>query len=65
MEDLERLRKKLDENRISLNEEVRRHEVDEQKARKEARSKERLARRKKSRAFTASPSKRSTRPSSS
>nr|MBA3651408.1 carboxy terminal-processing peptidase [Chthoniobacterales bacterium] len=44
MEDLERLRKKLDENRISLNEDVRRQEVDEQKARKEARSKERLAR---------------------
>ena len=44
MEDMERLRKKLDDNRISLNEEVRRHEVDEQKTRKEARSKERLAR---------------------
>ena len=41
---MERLRKKLDDNRISLNEDVRRHEVDEQKARKEARSKERLAR---------------------
>ncbi|MBA3609328.1 MAG: carboxy terminal-processing peptidase [Chthoniobacterales bacterium] len=44
MDDLQRLRKKLDENRISLNEDVRRKEVDEQKARKETRSKERLAR---------------------
>ncbi|HEY3662653.1 MAG TPA: carboxy terminal-processing peptidase, partial [Chthoniobacterales bacterium] len=44
LEDLERLRKKLDDNRISLNEDIRRHEVDEQKARKEERSKERLAR---------------------
>jgi carboxyl-terminal processing protease len=44
LEDMERLRKKLDDNRISLNEDVRRHEVDEQKARKEARSKDRLAR---------------------
>ncbi|MEO5718400.1 MAG: carboxy terminal-processing peptidase, partial [Chthoniobacterales bacterium] len=44
MEDLDRLRKKLDENRISLNEDVRLGEVNEQKARKEARSKERLAR---------------------
>jgi len=44
LEDLERLRKKLDDNRISLNEDVRKHEVEEQKARKEARSKERLAR---------------------
>jgi carboxyl-terminal processing protease len=44
MEDMERMRKKLDDNRISLNEDVRKHEVDEQKARKEARSKERLAR---------------------
>jgi hypothetical protein len=41
---MERLRKKLDDNRISLNEDVRRHEVDDQKMRKEARSKERLAR---------------------
>ena len=41
---MERLRKKLDENRISLNEDVRRHEVAEEKARKEERSKERLAR---------------------
>ena len=44
MEDMDRLRKKLDDNRISLNEDVRRKEVDEQKARKEMRSKERLAR---------------------
>ncbi|MGH8093502.1 MAG: carboxy terminal-processing peptidase [Chthoniobacterales bacterium] len=43
-EDMERLRKKLDDNRISLNEDVRRHEVDAEKMRKEERSKERLAR---------------------
>ena len=44
MEDMERLRQKLNDNRISLNEDVRRHEVDEQKTRKETRAKERLAR---------------------
>ncbi|HEY2713235.1 MAG TPA: carboxy terminal-processing peptidase [Chthoniobacterales bacterium] len=44
MDDMARLRKKLDDNRISLNEDVRRHEVDDQKLRKETRSKERLAR---------------------
>jgi carboxyl-terminal processing protease len=44
MEDMERLRHKLDENRISLNEDVRRKELDEDKVRKETRSKERLAR---------------------
>ena len=44
LEDLERLRKKLVDNRISLSEDMRRHEVDEQKARKEARSKDRFAR---------------------
>src|SRR6266403_2340804 len=44
MEDLERLRRRLDENRISLNEEVRRSEMNEDKLRKETRSKERLAR---------------------
>ena len=44
MEDMERLRHKLDDNRISLNEEVRRRELDEQKIRKETRSKDRLAR---------------------
>src|SRR2546427_748724 len=44
MEDMERLRHKLDENRISLNQEVRRKELEEDKLRKEIRSKERLAR---------------------
>ena len=44
MEDMERLRKRLDENRISLNEDVRRNELNEDKLRKETRSKERLAR---------------------
>lgn len=44
MEDVERLRKRLDENRISLNEDVRRGELKEDKLRKETRSKERLAR---------------------
>ena len=44
MEDMERLRKRLDENRISLNEDTRRTELNEDKVRKEARSKERLAR---------------------
>ena len=44
MEDMERLRHKLDENRISLNEDVRRKELTEDKLRKETRSKERLAR---------------------
>src|SRR5256884_1742290 len=44
MEDMSRLRHKLDENRISLNEDVRRKEIGEDKIRKEARSKERLAR---------------------
>ena len=44
MEDMERLRHKLDDNRISLNENVRRKEIDEDKIRKETRSKERLAR---------------------
>jgi len=41
---MERLRKRLDENRISLNESVRRTELEEDKVRKESRSKERLAR---------------------
>jgi hypothetical protein len=41
---LERLRHKLDENRISLNETIRRNELNEDKLRKETRSKERLAR---------------------
>jgi carboxyl-terminal processing protease len=44
MEDMERLRKRLDENQISLNEDVRRTELNEDKLRKETRSKERLAR---------------------
>jgi carboxyl-terminal processing protease len=44
MEDLERLRHKLDENRISLNETVRRDELNQDKLRKETRSKERIAR---------------------
>jgi carboxyl-terminal processing protease len=44
MEDMEQLRRKLDENRISLNEDTRRKELQGDKARKEMRSKERLAR---------------------
>src|SRR5436189_573330 len=44
MEDTDRLRHKLDENRISLNEDTRKKEVAEDKLRKETRSKERLAR---------------------
>jgi carboxyl-terminal processing protease len=44
MEDMERLRHKLDENRITLNEDVRRKESGEDKIRKETRSKERLVR---------------------
>src|SRR5438445_3185143 len=44
MEDIGRLRHKLDENRISLNEDVRKKELQEDKLRKEIRSKERLAR---------------------
>jgi carboxyl-terminal processing protease len=44
MEDMERLRKKLDENRISLNEEVRKIELEQDKIRKELRAKDRLAR---------------------
>jgi len=44
MEDMERLRHKLDDNRITLNEEVRRKEISDDKIRKETRSKERLAR---------------------
>src|SRR5436305_10927841 len=44
MEDMERLRKTLDENRITLNEDSRRKEIQDEKARKETRSKERLAR---------------------
>src|SRR5437773_368666 len=44
MEDMDRLRHKIDENRISLNEEVRTKELADDKLRKEMRSKERLAR---------------------
>src|SRR5213595_3662177 len=44
MEDMSRLRKRLDENRISLNEETRKAELNEDKVRKETRTKERLAR---------------------
>ena len=44
MEDMDRLRKRLDENRIALNEDVRRKELDADKVRKETRTKERLAR---------------------
>ncbi len=44
MEDIDRLRHRIDENRISLNENVRKKEIADDKARKEARSKERLAR---------------------
>ncbi len=44
MEDMARLRHKLDENRISLNEDARKKELQDDKIRKETRSKERLAR---------------------
>lgn len=44
MEDMERLRRRLDENRITLNEDARRAELTEDKLRKETRSKDRLAR---------------------
>jgi carboxyl-terminal processing protease len=44
LEDMERLRRRLDDNRISLNEDARRQELNEDKARKEARQKDRLAR---------------------
>jgi carboxyl-terminal processing protease len=44
MEDINRLRHKLDENRISLNEDARKKELQDDKLRKEIRSKERLAR---------------------
>jgi hypothetical protein len=41
---MERLRHKLDENRITLNEDARRKEIQDDKARKDSRTKERLAR---------------------
>src|SRR5258705_2386786 len=44
MEDLDRLRHKIDENRISVNEDQRKKELQDDKLRKETRSKERLAR---------------------
>src|SRR5436189_4063654 len=44
MEDIDRLRHKIDENRISLNEDVRKKELADDKLRKEMRSKDRLAR---------------------
>src|SRR5467141_2105927 len=44
MEDMDRLRKRLDENRISLNEDTRKVELADDKMRKELRSKERLSR---------------------
>jgi carboxyl-terminal processing protease len=44
MEDTDRLRHKLDENRISLNEDQRKKELQDDKLRKSTRSKERLAR---------------------
>ncbi|MEY2546532.1 MAG: carboxyl-terminal processing protease, partial [Verrucomicrobiota bacterium] len=44
MEDMGRLRHKLDENRVSLNEDTRKKELQDDKLRKEMRSKERLAR---------------------
>ena len=44
MEDINRLRHKIDENRISLNEDTRKKETADDKLRKETRSKERLAR---------------------
>src|SRR6266513_180711 len=44
VEDIDRLRHKLDDNRISLNEDFRKKELADDKLRKEVRSKERLAR---------------------
>src|SRR5205814_9422518 len=44
MEDIDRLRHKIDENRISLNEEFRKKELQDEKLSKETRSKDRLAR---------------------
>ncbi|MGH8101581.1 MAG: carboxy terminal-processing peptidase, partial [Chthoniobacterales bacterium] len=44
MEDLTRLRQKLADNHLSLNEDTRRKELQDDKTRKELRSKERLAR---------------------
>ncbi|MEP6811150.1 MAG: carboxy terminal-processing peptidase, partial [Chthoniobacterales bacterium] len=44
MEDMGRLRQRLDDNRISLNEDVRKKEMNEDKVRKDGRTKDRLAR---------------------
>jgi len=44
VEDMDRLRHKIDENRISVNEDQRKKELQDDKLRKETRSKERLAR---------------------
>src|SRR3989440_134493 len=44
MEDMDRLRHKINENRISVNEDQRKKELQDDKLRKETRSKERLAR---------------------
>src|SRR6266487_1698123 len=44
VEDIDRLRHKIDDNRISLNEDLRKKELQDDKLRKEMRSKERLAR---------------------
>jgi carboxyl-terminal processing protease len=44
MDDMNRLRHKLDENRITLNEDARKKELQDDKLRKETRSKDRLAR---------------------
>jgi len=44
MDDMDRLRHKIDQNRISLNEDLRKKELADDKLRKETRSKERLAR---------------------
>ena len=44
VEDIDRLRHKIDDNRISLTEDVRKKELQDDKLRKELRSKERLAR---------------------
>src|SRR6266704_2457501 len=44
MEDMERLRQKLDQNRITLSEDGRKKEIQDDKLRKDVRSKERLAR---------------------
>jgi carboxyl-terminal processing protease len=44
IEDMQRLQQKIKDNRISLNEDTRRNEIQDEKLRKETRAKERLAR---------------------